>query len=739
MKIVIVFVLTLACSLALSERLKAQQDWTSMSAKAAKKLGDRAFDAKGYALALNAYSIVVEKGKKKKTDKGVALKLGLCNYHLKRMVQAIPFFEAHLKENLNASGEIWFYTAQAYHYTKEFNKAALCYKAAIKEFDKENTLRADAKLALLHCVSGKRLAGAKSNAIVTTLGEDVNTPEDEFRVVLKQGVNDYLFYSKKTTTVVPDGKAFTRSQSRAIWTSYLDQGNWTSSQALGARYNLGPNCMLWDFTPKGKQIIMGVGTSINTAEPVIDNYWDSYKEEEKKSNAIPFALNSSSNAVDKDYFMLNDSIVLFSSNRSGGYGGFDIYCAVKREGLWRAALNMGPEVNSVYDDCSPFLTANGCQVYYSSNEPQSIGGFDVYSNSFDPITSQWSTRNHLKQPINSSANDLGFLLTKDGDQAYFSSDRIGGYGGFDLYGVFFRAPIKEQQTIADSISFHIRRKVGLDLGLEAMTISDSLSMNKYGKDQGASSSSSIADKYELAPIYYDVSSGELIEGGATVNSLVKLLSTYKNTSVLLTVFSDDSKDALADYYLSLKQGEDLAELLSTNGVKASRIFIRGCGQQYPIAQNKTFTGNINELGRKLNRFIKIEVFNTNGLPMHIDYIEPKVSQVMRDGRYDYYSQRIEQLSYRIILTETPGLFKHPVLSTSKDIAAEKHYNAIKLTYTAGLFASFEAANNALVTFQEKGFTKATIRAYINGVPVNKTDKQLLLEQYTDLEEYFREE
>ena len=125
--------------------------------------------------------------------------------------------------------------------------------------------------------------------------------------------------------------------------------------------------------------------------------------------------------------------------------------------------------------------------------------------------------------------------------------------------------------------------------------------------------------------------------------------------------------------------------------------------------------------------------------MHIDYVEPKVSQVMKDGRYDYYNQRIEQLSYRIVLTKTPGLFRHDILLTSKDIAAEKRFDAVKLIYTAGLFASFKEAKVALTTFQDKGFTKAAIKAYINGVPVEQEDKPFLLEEYRDLEEYFKGE
>src|SRR6185503_3374749 len=79
-----------------------------------------------------------------------------------------------------------------------------------------------------------------------------------------------------------------------------------------------------------------------------------------------------------DLIFFNDSICLFSSDRTGGFGGYDLYISTRHNGIWSEAVNLGPTINSFYNERYPFLTKNGQTLFFSSDNLESIGGYDVF-------------------------------------------------------------------------------------------------------------------------------------------------------------------------------------------------------------------------------------------------------------------------------------------------------------------------------------------------------------------------
>jgi len=96
-------------------------------------------------------------------------------------------------------------------------------------------------------------------------------------------------------------------------------------------------------------------------------------------NVVPLPLNSNGN--DKCPFV-NGNLMVFASDRAGGFGGFDLYFSKYVEGEWSEAQNMGMEINSDYDEYRPIIVAlEGFDNYlmiFSSNRPGGMGGFDLY-------------------------------------------------------------------------------------------------------------------------------------------------------------------------------------------------------------------------------------------------------------------------------------------------------------------------------------------------------------------------
>ncbi len=120
----------------------------------------------------------------------------------------------------------------------------------------------------------------------------------------------------------------------------------------------------------------------------------------------------------------------FSSDRDGGEGGLDIYVSEKNEGEWGPAINLGPTINTPYDEDSPFIHPNGTSLFFSSTGHNSIGGFDVMYSELK--NNYWSEVVNLGLQINTPYDDIGYIVSTDGSQGFFSSRRgLNGAKGLD--------------------------------------------------------------------------------------------------------------------------------------------------------------------------------------------------------------------------------------------------------------------------------------------------------------------
>ncbi|MBY0426160.1 MAG: carboxypeptidase-like regulatory domain-containing protein [Cytophagales bacterium] len=88
-----------------------------------------------------------------------------------------------------------------------------------------------------------------------------------------------------------------------------------------------------------------------------------------------------------------------------------------KKNQWSTPANLGPTVNTVYDEMFPFIKNN--TIYYSSNRPGGLGGLDIFYTTLDK---KGKTKN-IGYPINSNSDDFGIIFEKNGASGYFSSSR----------------------------------------------------------------------------------------------------------------------------------------------------------------------------------------------------------------------------------------------------------------------------------------------------------------------------
>ena len=121
------------------------------------------------------------------------------------------------------------------------------------------------------------------------------------------------------------------------------------------------------------------------------------------------------------------TVLYFSSDRAGGYGGADLYKAEKiTDSTWSAPVNLGPSVNTEGNEVFPFVKGN--DLIFSSDGWSGMGGLDLFQVSL--IKSSPQPKN-FGYPVNSSADDFGFVMSADEQEGYLSSNR---YGTDDVFG-----------------------------------------------------------------------------------------------------------------------------------------------------------------------------------------------------------------------------------------------------------------------------------------------------------------
>jgi Tol biopolymer transport system component len=212
---------------------------------------------------------------------------------------------------------------------------------------------------------------------------------------------------------------------------------WTAPVNLGGVINTGSSELQLGIAPNGRTLYV----SSNRAGTLGDqDLWVSKKQTDGSwgplTNLGPIV---NSNALDSSPTLsLDGHYLYFSSRRSGGLGGLDCWRSYRvdpsDESQWQAPENLGPPVNSTFDDadCFPQRSGNGMTLWFTSfNRPGGNGDWDIYTSEIGPDGSFGPAS--LVDELNTPSRDTRMTVTNDGLTVIFSSNRAGGSGGIDLW------------------------------------------------------------------------------------------------------------------------------------------------------------------------------------------------------------------------------------------------------------------------------------------------------------------
>lgn len=360
------------------------------------------------------------------------LKLGYCYLNMPNNKHEA---ETHLKkayelyqtqENERSAFDAKYQLAIAYRKNLRFGEALVLFNELIIESDRKDYEAVDIlKKEIDYCESAKELLNAESPLKVKNMSEPVNSVFSEHSPFLTYN-EKIMFFTSRRDYENSEQSLDGQYDEDIYMTEKRADGGRTVPERLGNRINTRQNDANCGLSADGTKIYIYRDGDIYKSEKG-GNRWTRIA---KLGNYVNTSHREIHLFVNKD-----GNTIFFSSDMPGGYGGADIY-RIKKQGnnKWTKPENLGPVINTPYDDDSPFLHENGT-FYFSSNGHNSIGGFDIFS--ADMNGQSFSNVQNLGFPVNSVEDDIHYFLSNDTERAYFASKRKGGYGRSDIYFIDF--------------------------------------------------------------------------------------------------------------------------------------------------------------------------------------------------------------------------------------------------------------------------------------------------------------
>ncbi len=423
---------------------------------------------------------------------------------------------------------------------------------------------------------------------------------------------------------------------------------------------------------------------------------------------------------DQEFFLFQDSLLIFSSDRIGGFGGKDLYLSILRHGQWTDPVNLGTPVNSSFDETDPWLARDGRTLYFTSNRPGSLGGYDVFKTSFGAEQKAWRNPENLGLPINSPGHDRYFRLNPDGISAIFCSDRkLNNAGLRDLYLTIFKVELPEQS----------RQPAGSILSQLADNPFAMVS-NRLVPDQTTQTVNPNLPKEKKRIILKDLPFGgtDFQKDPRYKKMLSALIPDLVETApagLWIIAHTHEELPPAGNLYLGLKTGRMLADDLISEGLEPERI-------RYLSVQEPDVTTRIQNQKNKgaPTSWIEIRLTETVESPFFIEYIPIQGAGGSAKKNEDYFAKR-KGLSYSIYLGEASGISPHGLLQKSDAIrVAIPAKNNEQAFYYYGLYPDFKSALESASSFQDQALLRIT--AFLDGQKIEKQQIVQYARQYPDL-------
>jgi outer membrane protein OmpA-like peptidoglycan-associated protein/tetratricopeptide (TPR) repeat protein len=468
------------------------------------------------------------------------------------------------------------------------------------------------------------------------LGDSINTEVSEYFPTITIDGNTLIF-TRRVNHINED-----------FYESRKVNGTWSKAVSLPGNINTNNNEGAQSVSQDGQWLIF-TGCNFPDGHGSCDLYIsyltpDGWSTPENLGDSINTEFWESSPSLSPD-----KKDLYFSSRQPDGYGGSDLYVSHRQaNGHWSIPENLGPTINTIGDEAAPFIHADNQTLYFTSNGHPGYGGDDLFVTRKQP-DGIWSKPENLGYPINTIENEGSLVVAADGKTAYYASDRADSRGGLDLYTFELREDIRPAKTLwVKGRVFDSTTRKGLpssvvltDLGtrqvisnLQTDETGNYLITLPEGRDyafevkrrgylffsENFSLSLSPNDTvYQidiplqplatgavavLKNIFFDPNKYDLKpESGAELAEIVQLLKDNPTLKIQINGYTDNSGNPADNIKLSEDRAKSVTDYLIAKGIAPTRLSSKGWGDTLPIADNNT------PEGRARNRRTELKVIS----------------------------------------------------------------------------------------------------------------------------------
>jgi len=383
-----------------------------------------------YADALPGYISIFEKMPE---NANVAYRIGVCYLNISGKKNLAPGYletAAQKVSSRHKEGTISQITAPydaiyqlgvAYRINFQFDKAKDAfkkYRETLLTDDTENLNFVDHEI--MTCDNAKRFISKPVDFTLENMGPIFNDEKDNFNPLISGDGKTFVFM---TSMKFYDAVMFSR----------LIDGKWSSPVNITPDLQVDGTIYVSCLSADGKTLLLSLGDSYNS--DILSATFDGTKW----SKAVKLNKNINTKYWESHASISDDgNWLVFSSDRPGGFGGLDIYVSKKENGDWGPAINIGPEINTTLNEDSPFLINNSKTLFFSSQDHESIGGYDIMKS--DKMSNGlWDKPKNLGYPVNTPDDNIFFMPVSGGKAGFISVYREGeGYGKQDIYKITFK-------------------------------------------------------------------------------------------------------------------------------------------------------------------------------------------------------------------------------------------------------------------------------------------------------------
>ncbi len=342
--------------------------------------------------------------------------------------KAIPYLEEAVK-NINpkhkdgrlsessAPYDALYYLANAYRINNQLDKAIETYTLFIENMDDKIYDSTVVNFQLQTCYNAKQLMSTPLYVRERNMGEDLNNRYSEMTPVASQDDKILLFSRKEPFRT-------------ALLFSNFRDGTWDTPVDIIPDLGVDDKYYPTSLSKDGKTLYLYSNFDLD------GNIFSSKFENSKWGPVEKLNENINTKYWESHATLSPDGKELyFSSNRKGGQGGLDLYVSrLDSTGNWGIPSNLGPVINSVYHEDTPFITEDGKTLFFSSRGHYNMGGYDVfYTTALD--SGKWSVPLNAGYPLNTTDDDLFFMPVGKGYEGYLSKFDDNGFGQQDIFRV----------------------------------------------------------------------------------------------------------------------------------------------------------------------------------------------------------------------------------------------------------------------------------------------------------------